>query len=398
MSQLRAFASVAEMRSISRGAAVLGRSQPAVTQAIANLETAFGVTLFLRHRAGVVLTDAGLIVQNRVTRHFAEIREAAIECGAGRAWTRPQVDAMVNCLTRPLTTALLMIDELGSLPRAAHLLQQRDETLRKTAASLEAVLNVKLFNREPYGIRTNSAGKALAARLRLAMRELEAAREEVNAGFGIENGCILAGAMMLAGNQLMTAALQRFTQRYPQASVSVSNAGYDVLLDRLMRGSIDFVVGLQNRPSPAENVVEQVIAADPFMLAVRVGHPLTLRSVVRKADLEQHDWVLAAPGTVRRDAFDALFADVPKPICRVETHSIITILSLLANSDAIAILTQSELQLDQQLGGRLEALKFGALLPGSSIAMITRRGWLPTRLQTAFAQCVAECSAGKEAR
>ncbi len=171
-----------------------------------------------------------------------------------------------------------------------------------------------------------------------------------------------------------------------------------MLLDRLKRGAIDFVVGLQNRPSPAENVVEQVIAVDPFMLAVRVGHPLATRAVVGKADLAQFDWVLAAPGAVRRDAFDRLFATSPKPIGRVETHSIVTILSLLANSDAIAILTRSELRLDQQLGGRLAALNFGPLQSDACIAMTTRRGWLPTRLQTAFATCVLDCSQEEQAR
>ncbi|WP_171007642.1 LysR substrate-binding domain-containing protein [Sphingomonas sp. 3P27F8] len=391
-SQLRAFSSAAESRSISRGAADLARSQPAVTQAIANLEASFGVPLFIRQRSGLTLTDAGLIVHNRVRRYFAEVRGAVLECGADHGWTGPQVVVIVHRLSRPLTTALLVIDELGSIPRAAKLLHQREATLRKTVATLEAELEVKLFDRDPYGISTNVQGKILAARLRLAMRELESAREEVNAGFGIENGRILAGAMMLAGNQLLTTVLQRFTQTHPQASVSVMNASYDVLLDRLKRGAIDFVVGLQNRPSPTDNVVEQVITSDPFLLAVRRGHPLTARPVVRKADLAQYDWVLSSPGAVRREAFDQLFANMPKPIGRVETHSIVTILTLLANSDAIAILTRSELLLDQQLGGRLEGLDFGPLQVDSSIAITTRRGWLPTKLQTAFARCVMESS------
>lgn len=398
LSQLRAFVSVAESRSISRGAADVARSQPAITQAIANLEASFGVPLFLRQPSGVVLTDAGHIVHNRVRRYFAEVRGAVLECGAARGWTGPQADVIVNRLTRPLTAALLLVDEHGSIPRAAQLLHQREATLRKTVAMLEAALEVELFNREAYGISTNPAGKRLSARLRLAMRELEAAREEVNAGFGIENGRIRAGAMMLAGNQLVTSVLQRFTQLHPQASVSVMNARYDVLLDLLKRGAIDFVVGLQNRPSPAENVDEQVLATDPFVLAVRVGHPLTRRRHLRKADLAQFDWVLSAPGAVRRAAFDQLFAGEIKPIGRVETHSIVTILSLLANSDAIAILTRSELVLDQQLGGQLAPLDFGPLMTESSLAMTTRRGWLPTRLQTDFARCVLACSREEETR
>nr|WP_246448665.1 LysR family transcriptional regulator [Novosphingobium flavum] len=392
LSQLRAFASVAESRSISRGAADLARSQPAVTQSIANLEASFGVPLFLRKRSGLILTDAGLILHDRVRRYFAEVRGALMECGADRSWSGARVDVIASRLTRPLTTTLLLIDEFGSIPRAAQLLHQREATLRKAIASLEAELEVKLFNRDFHGITTNHKGKILAMRLRLAMRELESAREEVNARLGIENGRILAGAMMLAGNQLLTSVLERFTRLHPQASVSVMNASYDVLLDRLKRGAIDFVVGLQNCPAAEENVVEQVIASDPFVLAVRKGHPLTKRAAIRKADLLQYDWVLSAPGAVRRHAFELLFANMAKPVGRVETHSIVTILSLLANSDAIAILTQSELILDQRLGGRLAPLDFGPIEPDSSIALTTRRGWLPTHLQKAFARCLLDLS------
>ena len=391
-SQLRAFASVAVSRSISRGAADLARSQPAVTHAIANLEASFGVPLFIRHRTGLVLTDAGLILHSRVSRYLDEVRGAVLECGSDRGWGGPEVDVIVNRLTRPLTTALLIVDEFGSITPAAKLLQQRESTLRKTISSLEMELGVTLFNRDEYGISTNLRGKVLATRLRLALRELEAAREEVDAGFGIQNGRIRAGAMMLAGNYLMTSVLQRFTRLHPHASVSVINASYDVLLDRLKRGAIDFVVGLQNKPATSENVNEQVIAVDPFILAVRRGHPLSQRKCLSKADLAQYDWVQSLPGAVRRDAFDRLFAGLPKPVGQVETQSFVTILSLLANSDAIAILTRSELLLDKQLGGRLEALDFGPIAPESSIAMTTRRGWLPTRLQEAFAKCVLDSS------
>jgi LysR family transcriptional regulator, regulator for genes of the gallate degradation pathway len=392
LSQLRAFASVAESRSISRGAADLARSQPTVTQAIANLEASMGAPLFLRQRSGLVLTDAGLILQNRVSRYFAEVRGAVMECGGDRGWTGPQVNAIVNRLSRSLTTALLLIDQFGSLAYAAKALDQREATVRKAVGVLEAELGMKLFDRDAHGISTNTQGKILATRLRLAMRELEAAREEVNAGFGIESGRILVGAMMLAGNHLLNSVLQRFTALHPQARVSVMNATSDVLLDGLKRGSIDFAVGLQNRPSMADNVLEQVIADDPFVLAVRRDHPLATRNRITTTDLAQYDWVLARPGAVRRAAFEALFGNEEKPTARVETHSIITILSLLGSSNAIAIMTQSELILEKQLGGRLVPLNFGPLETGSRIAVTTRRGWLPTQLQAAFARCLHEHS------
>lgn len=386
--QIRTFRSVAESRSISLAAVELARSQPAVTQSIANLEAAYGMPLFLRQRSGFILTDAGLILHNRVQRFFTEVRGAVSECGGDRGWTAPQIDAIANRLTKSMIVALMLIDEFGSLGHAAKLLNQREAALRKAVRSLEADLETTLFSRGTHGINSNLQGKRLATRLRLAVRELESAREEMNAGLGVETGCILVGAMILAGNHLLTSVVQRFTSQYPHARVSVLNATYDVLLDGLKRGSIDFAVGLQNHPTPADNVLEEVIASDPFVLAVRRGHPLTRQKTISTADLAQYDWVVARPGAVRRAAFDMLFNSRSRPTMRVETHSIVTIVMLLADSDAIAIMTQSELDLEKKLGDRLVALDVGPLKPESHLAVTTRRGWLPTQLQLAFARCL----------
>ncbi|HCT5788132.1 TPA: LysR family transcriptional regulator [Klebsiella variicola] len=56
---LRAFAVVAEENNISRAAQRLFISQPPLTRHIRHLETQLGVTLFLRHSKGLILTDAG---------------------------------------------------------------------------------------------------------------------------------------------------------------------------------------------------------------------------------------------------------------------------------------------------------------------------------------------------
>ncbi|MEO7635487.1 MAG: LysR family transcriptional regulator, partial [Sphingomicrobium sp.] len=57
--QMRYFIAVAEIRSISGGAASVGISQSAVTDAIRFIEAEVGAELFARHAKGVVLTREG---------------------------------------------------------------------------------------------------------------------------------------------------------------------------------------------------------------------------------------------------------------------------------------------------------------------------------------------------
>src|SRR6201997_4858358 len=61
--QMETFLAVAEERSFSRAAARLHRTQPAVSQAIAKLESELGEVLFERSSRDGTLTDAGEVLR-----------------------------------------------------------------------------------------------------------------------------------------------------------------------------------------------------------------------------------------------------------------------------------------------------------------------------------------------
>jgi DNA-binding transcriptional LysR family regulator len=66
--QLEMFVAVAEERSFSRAATRLHRTQPAVSQAIAKLETELGEVLFERPSRDGTLTDAGEVLREYATK------------------------------------------------------------------------------------------------------------------------------------------------------------------------------------------------------------------------------------------------------------------------------------------------------------------------------------------
>jgi len=77
MGELRVFVAVLEHRSFRKAAAVLHLTQPAVTKAIAGLESTLGVRLFDRVANGVEPTVHGRSFAPRATAIFDELRRAA---------------------------------------------------------------------------------------------------------------------------------------------------------------------------------------------------------------------------------------------------------------------------------------------------------------------------------
>ena len=73
--RLRIFVTLASERSFTKAAAVLGVSQPAVSQNISELEKQCGVKLFDRQRGEVVLTTAGEVFLEKATEILSKYHD-----------------------------------------------------------------------------------------------------------------------------------------------------------------------------------------------------------------------------------------------------------------------------------------------------------------------------------
>ncbi|MCW2494452.1 LysR family transcriptional regulator [Jatrophihabitans sp.] len=111
LKQLIALVTVAEVGSVTKAAQLLHVVQPAVTRQIRALERELGVELFERSRAGMIPTDAGLVLVERARRALAELDRA-------RAQLRPEtghirgvvrvglLESVIDFLVEPLVAAM----------------------------------------------------------------------------------------------------------------------------------------------------------------------------------------------------------------------------------------------------------------------------------------------------
>lgn len=103
LSRLRTFTSLAATRSFAKTAAVVGRSQPSITEQIQTLEAAVGVPLFHRQTRSVALTAEGQIFLERLQTILVSLdaligdfkKFAALETGEVKVGVTPTLACYV---------------------------------------------------------------------------------------------------------------------------------------------------------------------------------------------------------------------------------------------------------------------------------------------------------------
>ena len=380
--QLRLFSAIGTQQSVRRASEECSLSQPAVTQSLAKLEQQVGVSLVDRRASGSYLNAAGKLLHQRVQRFFAQMSAAITECDPATSPATAQ--AIVNRLTRPQLRTLTAAIEHGPFERASDALAISVSSLQRAARDLENNLHIALFHRTAAGILVTPTGIRLGRRIKLALKEVEVALEEIAAAQGLDSLQVVVGAMPFGGSVLLASALDDFLARQPNADIRIINDSAPEMKKSLRDGEVDLVIGLL--PEQQEEELNHLaLAATPYSVVVRRGHPLTAQGRVSLADLTAFDWVVGTPGSSRRACFDHLFAGRDGPKAQIATCALTVLQHLLKQSNRLTLMTSYELE---HGGDALRALPLDPILPVPSIGILTRRDWMPTALHADFIDVV----------
>lgn len=383
--QLRVFKTVAQLKSIGRASALINLSQPAVTQAIASLEQKVGVTLVERGHSGSHLTPFGVILLSRTERLF-DLMTQALEnlFGGSPPAESVDIDTLVGKITATQIRCLSAISENESFDQAARTIGVSQPSLHRAARDFERQMRRAIFDRRARGITTTRQGSELARRLKLAMRELEYAFDEINTQRGIITSRIAIGTLATSGSFALARAVDEFLVRHRGAEVQVVEEPYEQLLDDLRAGNIDFLLSVLRRPEWATDVTEIKLFDEPYVIVMRPKHPLAKAEGIGRDELAGYDWIVPGPTTPRYLAFERLFSSAKKkPTAKVLTTSRGLIRSLLATSDRLTLLARHEALLEEQLGV-LRIVPTTVRLPRRAYGVATRLNWRPTALQQTF--------------
>ncbi len=395
--RLMLFDAVCEAGGIGQAADRVGMTQPAVSQAIKKLETGYGAALLERGFSGSELTAAGRLLQRRVRRMLDQIEAAVLEAAGGRLHAATR-DAQLRAICRRLTDAQLRchiaIAQQGSAVEAARRLGISEPAVHRAGRQLEETVGVALYRRRVHSVTVNPAGLEFARRLSVALHEIGQAASDLAAARGQAGGQVVVGALPLLPQLLLARTIARLRAAYPDAAVAIHEGSHAQLLGALQFGALDIVVGALRNPRLEGTVVETGLFADPYVVVVRRGHALAARAAIAADELAAYDWVVPQSDMPRRRAVEALFEMLPRrPRVAVETSSLSMMMTMLAESDCVSLLSRSHLQFGSY---RDDVVALDVPTPDRDrmVGYTARADWLATPLQLAFLDCLrAECGA-----
>lgn len=362
-------------------------SQPAISLAVSSLERRIGGRLLERNRTGSATTEFGEILLFRI-RRLRLLMVQAIQKFASAMQGNGKFDAEKTAerITISQIQCLVAISESVSFEQASRVLGISLPSLHRAARELEKLLRAPLYVRSASGITTTKHGTSLARQLNLALTELRYGFEEINYRKGIVNSSIAVGTQSAGSAHLLAVAMKHLLNLYPDLTIKIIEAPYEYLLNELLLAKIDVLFNMLTRPEWATEVVEEVLYRDRFVAVCRPNHPILHVKRISKSTLAAYRWIIAGNETRR---YQALIANCPNCRADVITTSRGITRELLANTDRLTLLSRQEALADQRMGiVSIVPFEFSSITP--AFGVVTRKGWLPTRVQHEFLQLLRD--------
>jgi DNA-binding transcriptional LysR family regulator len=273
---------------------------------------------------------------------------------------------------------LILLVELGrhaSIANAAAAARLTQPSASRLISDLEHVLGIQLFERMARGVVPTWAGKMLIRRAGVALAEMDAAHFEISTLLSGIGGRVAIGSVLTPATNILMQAIKLFKSRCLRASLVVDFSTSKSMVERLLAGQLDVVLGriLDSSTVPLLNF--EPITDEVHHLIVRAGHPLVGRDDLQLAELVEQSWIVPPAGSILRDRLTALFLSegLDPPMETVETLAVPLVVSLLANTDMLVALPR-ELVQGQIAAGELVALPFDLKLRMDVYGIITRQG------------------------
>jgi molybdate transport repressor ModE-like protein len=288
---------------------------------------------------------------------------------------------------------LKAVADHGTISAAANILHMSQPAVSKTIRELEELLGETLFERRATGVIATPFGDQFIRSARSVYAELNRAAEELTALRDGLGGTLTIGSYMVALPTLLPRALSFFLDADATTRVSVVEGGKEKLLEGLMAGQIDVVVGRMNDMSQQDSIRQTPLYFEPIVLVVGNRNPLAHKPDLSPADLGGQEWIMPPATSVVRTPINLFFVReaIAAPKRVIETVSYSVTRPLLMERNIVAALPWQVVQADINQGLLIQLpLEIG--YPALPVGIITCEAHRPSSAATHMIECLHQAA------
>jgi DNA-binding transcriptional LysR family regulator len=209
----------------------------------------------------------------------------------------------------------------------------------KVLMDIEAMLESRLFDRLPRGMRPNELGLFT---LRYAHAALDSHRKFVDEFSTLKqggHGHLTIGAISGSAAHLLIAAVAELQRLRPLLVVKVLEQSSDQLILWLAERKIDVMVGRFTDASQRDQFRYEELASEALQITAGVHHPLRGVQAPGLLELSRWPWILYPPSTALRKVSEDIFSSTGLSLTSgiVETPSFLFALELMQSTDMLSL-------------------------------------------------------------
>jgi LysR family transcriptional regulator, transcription activator of glutamate synthase operon len=208
---------------------------------------------------------------------------------------------------------------------------------------LEQEVGLPLVERTTRRVTVTEAGRALVARARRILAEVDAATAEMQAFTGVRTGHVTVGAMHTMGPVDVSLALAMFHQRHPGVELTVREQSSEELAEMLRDDMLDLAFLSVTERIESHGLALRQLVSEELAVVLPHRHPLAMRDTVSMAELEPEQFISFREGSRLRELLVLAGRHAGfEPQIKLESNESERIKRLVARDMGVAILPRSD--------------------------------------------------------
>ncbi len=265
------------------------------------------------------------------------------------------------------------VAEAGQISGAARELLVSQSAVTTAIQDLERHLRERVFNRSSRGVTLTQAGAALLPKARDILQMLADASQVATVHEEVE-GTVRVGVSYTVMGYFVPQHLHRIQAQFPRLQIEWQELDRPLIQERVAAGDLDFGLLLtSNLDHPG--LAHETFAHSRRRLWLAPRHPLVELDDIRLDDVTRHPYALLTVDEAARTAegyWGSRWGDLA-PSILLATSSIEAIRSIVANGDAVTVLSDMVYRPWSLEGKRLETRVLADHVPDMNVGLAWER-------------------------